>query len=217
MKICRNGITQLVENTADPDNWASNGKALALLKERMANHVIGTHDLLWAQAMWTEEAPATGEHVKHLIPVAPRASMYVRMTCPMSDKINKTCWRGLQQVVGDSIDMAISEIHTRMASHLTEVHEMTWDHACERIRCHEVIVGMDPYSMPKDESSDCRHRSRSPRGCKGGSGCASGGGTNSGRASGGKGGKDGKDSAGKGGKGGNNGKNVSSLRMHYTP
>ena len=230
MKICRNGITQLIENTADPDNWASNGKALALLKERMANHVIGTHDLLWAQAMehvnmmepqyWTEEAPATGEHVKHSIPVAPRATMYLRMTCPVSDKINKTCWCGLQQVVGDSVDMAISEIHTRMASHLTEVHGMTWEHACERIHCHEVIVGMDPYSMPQDESSDCRHRSRSPRGCKGGSGCASGGGGSSGSASGGKDGKGGtgidSGKAGKGGKGGIIGTTVSGLRGHHT-
>jgi hypothetical protein len=171
----------------------------------MANHVIGTHD---------------GEQVKHSIPAAPRASMYVRMTCPMSDKINKTCWCGLQQVVGDSVDMAISEIHTRMASHLTEVHGMTWEHACERIHCHEVIVGMDPYSMPQDESSDCRHRSRSPRGCKGGSGCASGGGGSSGSASGGKDGKGGtgidSGKAGKGGKGGIIGTTVSGLRGHHT-
>jgi len=135
MKICRNGITQLIENTADPDNWASNGKALALLKERMANHVIGARGRIWAEAMehvsmmepqyWTEEAPSTGEHVTRSIPVAPRANRYVRITCPMADKINKTCWRGLQQIVGVSVDIAISEIHTRMASHLTEVHDMT--------------------------------------------------------------------------------------------
>ena len=135
----------------------------------------------------------------------------------MADKINKTCWRGLQQIVGDSVDIAISEIHTRMASHLAEVHEMTWAHACERIHFHEVIVGVDPTPpMTQAEGESCR-RSRSPRGCKGGSGCASGGGTSSGSASGVKGGKD-SDSgkAGKGGKGGISGKSVSGLRARRT-
>ena len=147
--------------------------------------------------------------------------MYLRMTCPVSDKINKTYWRGLQQVVGDSVDMAISEIHTRMANHLTEVHGMTWGHAYERIHCHEVNVGMDPYSMPQDESSDRRHRSRSPRrGCGSGCGGSSSSASDGKDGKGGKGGKDGTDidsgKAGKGGKGGIIGTTVSGLRGHHT-
>ena len=231
-KVCRNGINQLIESTDESHIWAGSEKALAMLKERMASHVIGAHDLVWAEAMehvnlmepqyWTEEAPATREHVTRSIPVAPHVNQYVRMNCPMEDKINITCTDGVRQIVGETVDIAVSEIRTRLASHLTEVHAMTWEHACEWIQLVEVIVGQETPMTQEggSASSDGRHRSRSPRGCKGGSGCASGGGGSSGSASGGKDGKGGtgidSGKAGKGGKGGIIGTTVSGLRGHHT-
>ena len=223
-KVCRNGINQPIESTDESDIWEGSEKALATLKERMACHVIGAHDLVWAEAMehvnlmepqyWTEEAPATREHVTRSIPVAPHVNQYVRMNCPMEDKINITCTDGVRQIVGETVDIAVSEIRTRLASHLTEVHAMTWEHACEWIQLEEVIVGVEPPMTQEGESasSDGRHRSRSPRGCKGGSGCASGGGASSGSTSGGKGGKDSTSGkAGKGSKGGITGKGKTSI------
>ena len=220
-KVCRNGINQPIESTDESDIWAGSEKAIATLKERMACHIIGAHDLVWAEAMehvnlmepqyWTEEAPATREHVTRSILVAPHVNQYVRMNCPMEDKINITCTDGVRQIVGETVDIAVSEIRTRLASHLTEVHAMTWEHACEWIQLEEVIVGVEPPMTQEGESasSDGRHRSRSPRGHKGGSGCASGGGASKGSTSGGKGGKD--STSGKGSKGGITGKGKTSI------
>ena len=81
---------------------------------------------------------------------------------------------------------------------------MSWETACEWIQLEEVIVGVEPPMTQEGESasSDGRHRSRSPRGHKGGSGGASKGST----------GKGGKDSAsGKGSKGGITGKGKTSV------
>jgi len=202
-KVCRNGINQPIESTDESDIWAGSEKALATLKERMACHIIGAHDLVWAEAMehvslmepqyWTEEAPATREHVTRSIPVAPHVNQYVRMNCPMEDKINITCTDGVRQIVGETVDIAVSEIRTRLASHLTEVHAMTWEQACEWIQLEEVIVGQEPPMTHEGESasSDGRRRSRSPRsgGGKGGKDSTNGG----------KGGKD--STSGKAGKG----------------
>ena len=102
---------------------------------------------------------------------------------------------------------------------------MPWETACEWIHLEEVIVGVHPTPPMTKEgesaSSDGPHRSRSPRGCKGGSGCASGGGgSSSSSASGGKDGKGGtgidSGKAGKGGKGGIIGTTVSGLRGRHT-
>ena len=124
------------------------------------------------------------------------------MYCPYTAKTNKTCRTGLTQIVGDSIDMAVSQVQARMASHMTATHDMSWDQACDLIHFQEVTVCAEATPPMKQDceadSSERRHRSRSPRGCKGGNGSASSG------SKGGKGGSGGKD--GKGGKGGSSGK-----------
>ena len=212
-KTCRNGLAQLIDSSDESDSLASSAKALALLKERMTNHVIGSHDLVWQDASdhvnlmephyWTEKA-ATSSAVSPPTPLEAHTNecRYVMMCCPCTDKINKTCWSGLKQIVDDSIDNALSLVQTRMASHMTDVHDMSWGQACDLVHFQEATVCVEA-TPPESASSERRRRSRSPHGCKGGSGS----GSSANASSGSKGGKDGNGGkAGKGGKGGITGK-----------
>ena len=121
------------------------------------------------------------------------------------DQQNMLDW--LEQIVIDSIDQAVAEVQARMASHMQDVHDTSWEQACEVTHFQEAIYKVE--ATPPTGNSvtlERRHRSRSPRcgkgggGSKGGSGYASCGGTGSGSASsGGTGGEDG--NVGKVGKG----------------
>ena len=210
-KTCRDGLTQLIDSTTELHNsLASFEKALTTVQERMTNHVMVSHNLEWQDASdhvssmepkyWTEQSVTSAMSPPN--PLEPRNNecRYVTMHCPHAAKTNKTCRMvHLTQIVGDSIDMAVSQVQARMASHMTATHDMSWDQACNLIHFQEVTVcvkAMPPTTQDwKADSSEHRHRSRSPRGCKGGDGSAS-----SGSKGGSKGGKDG--SGGKDGKGG---------------
>jgi uncharacterized membrane protein YgcG len=209
-KTCRDGITQLIESSTELHNsLASFEKALTTVQERMTNHVIASHNQKWQDASdhvssmepnyWTEKSVTSAMSPPNPTEPLSNECRYVTMHCPYTVKTNKTCRTGLTQIVGDSIDMAVSQVQAHMASHMTDVHDMSWDRACDPIHFQEVTVcveAMPPMTQDWEaDSSERRRRSRSPRGCKGGNGS-----TSSGSKGGSKGGKDG--SGGKDGKGG---------------